>query len=166
MDYTVHGILQARILEWVAFPFSRGSSQSRDWTQVSRIAGRFFSSLATREALINITVVQSVRSQYTCFIKILEHWRETSFVWANDGRVQLENDIWANCLEWGFPGGSDSGESAHNVGDLGLIPWSGISLGEENGYPLRYSCLENSMDKGAWLAIVHGVTNSRTWLSD
>ena len=41
-DYTVHGILQARILEWVAFPFSRGSSQPRDRTQVSRIAGRFF----------------------------------------------------------------------------------------------------------------------------
>ena len=39
MDYTVHGILQARILEWVAFPFSRGSSQPRDQTQVSHIAG-------------------------------------------------------------------------------------------------------------------------------
>ena len=44
MGYTVHGILQARILEWVAFPFSRGSSQPRDRTQVSRIAGRFFAS--------------------------------------------------------------------------------------------------------------------------
>ena len=42
IDYTVHGILQARILEWVAFPFSRGPSQLRDQTQVSRIAGRFF----------------------------------------------------------------------------------------------------------------------------
>ena len=42
MDYTVHGILQARTLEWMAFPFSRGSSQSRDQTQVSHIAGRFF----------------------------------------------------------------------------------------------------------------------------
>ena len=41
IDYTVHGILQARILEWVAFPFSRGSSQPRDWNQVSHIAGRF-----------------------------------------------------------------------------------------------------------------------------
>ena len=50
MDYTVHGILQARILEWLAVPFSRGSSQPRDWTQVSRIAGRFFTSWATREA--------------------------------------------------------------------------------------------------------------------
>ena len=51
MDYPVHGILQARILEWVAFPFSKGSSQPRDWTQVFRIAGGFFTSWATREAL-------------------------------------------------------------------------------------------------------------------
>ena len=50
MDYTVHGILQARILEWVAIPFSRGSSPPRDWTQVSQIAGRFFTSWVTREA--------------------------------------------------------------------------------------------------------------------
>ena len=42
IDYTVHGILQARILEWVAFPFSRGSSQPRYQIQVSSIAGRFF----------------------------------------------------------------------------------------------------------------------------
>ena len=48
-DYTIHGILQARILEWVAFPFSRGSSQLRDWTQVSCTADGFFTSLATRE---------------------------------------------------------------------------------------------------------------------
>ena len=47
---TVHGLLQARILEWVAFPFSRESYQSRDRTQVSRTAGRFFTSWATREA--------------------------------------------------------------------------------------------------------------------
>ena len=44
MDYTVHGILQVRILEWVAFPFSRGSFQPRDQTQVSHIAGRFVTS--------------------------------------------------------------------------------------------------------------------------
>ena len=50
MDDIAHGILQARILEWVAFPFSRGSSQPRDRTQVSRIAGGFFTSWATREA--------------------------------------------------------------------------------------------------------------------
>ena len=50
MDYTVHGIVQARILEWVAFPFSRGPSQPRAQTQVSHIAGGFFTSWATREA--------------------------------------------------------------------------------------------------------------------
>ena len=44
LDYTVHGIFQARIMEWVAFPFSRGSSQPRDQTQVSHIAGGFFTS--------------------------------------------------------------------------------------------------------------------------
>ena len=49
MDYMVHGILQARILEWVAFPFSRGSSPPRNWTQVFHIAGRFFTSWATRK---------------------------------------------------------------------------------------------------------------------
>ena len=49
MDYTVHGILQARILEWVAVPFSRGLSQPRNWTQVSHIAGGFFTSWAFRE---------------------------------------------------------------------------------------------------------------------
>ena len=50
MDYTVHGILQARILEWVVCPFFQESSQLMDWTQVSCIAGRFFTSWATREA--------------------------------------------------------------------------------------------------------------------
>jgi len=65
MDYTVHGILQARRLEWVAFPFSRGSSQPRDGTQVSHIADPFFTSWATREAIalnrlqysVNITFI-------------------------------------------------------------------------------------------------------------
>ena len=50
MDYTVHGILLARILEWVAFPFSKGSFQHRGQTQVSHIAVRLFTSRATREA--------------------------------------------------------------------------------------------------------------------
>ena len=50
MNYTTHGILQAKILEWVAFPFSRGSSQPRNRTQVSCVAGRFFTNWAIREA--------------------------------------------------------------------------------------------------------------------
>ena len=55
VDYTVHGILQARILEWVAFPFSRGSSQPRDWTQVSNIACGFFTSWAIRDSSLGAT---------------------------------------------------------------------------------------------------------------
>ena len=54
MDYTVHGILQARILEWAAIPFSRESSQLRDQTRVSYTAGGFFTSWTTREALKEI----------------------------------------------------------------------------------------------------------------
>ena len=66
----------------------------------------------------------------------------------------------------GFPGGSDGKASACNAGDPGSIPGSGRSPGEENGNPLPYSCLENSMDGGAWWAIVHGVAKSWTRLSD
>jgi len=62
----------------------------------------------------------------------------------------------------GFPGGSDGKESACNAGDLSLIPESGRSPGERNGNPLQYSCLENSMDRGAWRATIHVVKMSRT----
>ena len=60
-----------------------------------------------------------------------------------------------------FPGGSDSKESAHNARNPGLLPGSGRSLGG-HGNPLQYSCLEDSMDRGAWRAAVLGVTESDT----
>ena len=63
-------------------------------------------------------------------------------------------------IDYGFPGGSDSKESTCNIGDQGSIPGPGRSPGEGNGYPLQYSCLENSMDRGAWWAIVHGVAKN------
>ena len=65
-----------------------------------------------------------------------------------------------------FPSSSDDKESACNAGDLGLIPGSGISPGEGKSYPLQYSGLEDSMDRGAWWAAVHGVTKCQTRLSD
>ena len=55
----------------------------------------------------------------------------------------------------GFPGGSDGKESVCNAGDLGLITGSGRSPGEGNDDPFQYSCLENSMARGAWQAIAH-----------
>ena len=65
----------------------------------------------------------------------------------------------------GFPGGSDDTESPCIAGDPGVIPGLGRTPGDENGKPLQYSCLENSMDRGAWWATVHGVTKSWTQLS-
>ena len=75
----------------------------------------------------------------------------------------------------GFPGGtsgkglpcsSKGKESACNAGDQDSIPWSGRSSGEGNGNPLQCSYLENPMDRGDWQAIIHGVAESRTWLSN
>ena len=66
----------------------------------------------------------------------------------------------------GFPGGSDSKESACSVRDPGSFPGLGRSAGEGNGYLLQYSCLENPMDRGAWPALVHGVAKSQTLLTD
>ena len=60
-----------------------------------------------------------------------------------------------------FPGRSDGKEFSCNPGDLGSILGVGISPGEGNGYPLQYSCLENSMDRGAWWATVDGVAKNR-----
>ena len=69
MDYTVYGILLARILEWVAKPFSSGSSQPRDRTRVSCIAGGFFTNWATREAQ------ESPTFMYKCILLVLFLWR-------------------------------------------------------------------------------------------
>ena len=63
-------------------------------------------------------------------------------------------------------GGSVVKNLPANIGDLGSIPGSGRSPGEENGDSLQYSCLENPMNRGAWWATTHGVTKSQTQLSD
>ena len=67
----------------------------------------------------------------------------------------------ANTREGGsFPSGSDGKESAFSAGDVGSIPGSGRSPGRGTGHLLQYSCLENPMDRGAWRATVHVVTES------
>ena len=82
-------------------------------------------------------------------------------------------DSWVGKIPWrrdglptpvfiGLPGGSDGKESACNVGDLGSIPGSGRSPGGGRGNPFQYSCLENSMDRGAWRATAHGVAKCWT----
>ena len=65
-----------------------------------------------------------------------------------------------------FHGGSDGKEYACNAGDSGSIPGLGRYPGEGKGNPLQYSCLKNSVDRGAWWATVHGFVKSRTQLSN
>ena len=111
MDCTVHRILQARILEWVAFLFSRGSSQA-----------------------------QGSNSGFP-------HCRQILYQLSHKGSPRI--------LEWvAYPFSSGSSWPRN---------WTGVSC---IGHPLQYSCLENPMDGGAWWATVHGVTKSRTRLSN
>ena len=65
-------------------------------------------------------------------------------------------------LIWGLSGGSDGKESACNAEDPGLIPGLGRYPGGGHGNPLQYSCLKNSMNRGAWWATIHGVAQSWT----
>ena len=65
-----------------------------------------------------------------------------------------------------FPGDLDGKESACSAGDQGSVPGLGRSPGEGNGNLLQYSCLEKSMDRGAWRTSVHGVAKSQTRLSN
>jgi len=82
------------------------------------------------------------------------------------GDIKPNSNLKTVCnILMGFPGGSDSKESACSSGDLGLIPASGRSPGEGNDKPFQYSCLENPVDRGAWQATIHGVAKSQTRLS-
>ena len=107
---SVHGIFQARILEWVAISFSRVSSPLRDLTWVSCIAGGFFTNWATTEALLHVWHT----SVLVPFILIVEYIV-------------------------GFPSGANQLANAGDVRDAGSIPWWGRSPGEGNGNPLHYS---------------------------
>ena len=90
----------------------------------------------------------------TIYIIILKEW---------DKLLRVHLTLVRRC---GGSGSSEGKESSSNAGDLGLIPESGRSPGEGNGYPFQYTCLENSMDRGAWWATAHGVAKSWTWLND
>ena len=244
MDYTVHGILQVRILEWVAFPFSRGSFQPRDWTQVSHIAGRFFTSWTTREAhdtsrwvpkgwivkdlfllnredhyrsdywskiylsskglrnwcigsdFFNLMVLCVEKKQKLVTIFLLDdswnttlltplHINKINYYWAYEKeslswslgknfpklskRAQYSRKYHIFLFEYSLlPGRTSRKESTcqcRRLKRLGFNPWIGKIPGGGHGNPLQYSCLENSMDRGAWWATVHGVAKIQTQLS-
>ena len=116
MDYIVHGILQARILEWVAIPFSRGSSQPRHGTQVSCITGGFLPAEPPMKPqgkeFNSVQFSRSVVSD-SCLLDLVYQPR--------------------------FPDSSAGKESTCNAGDPDLIPGLGRSAGKGIGYPLQYS---------------------------
>ena len=153
----LHGILQARVPEWVAISFSRGSSWPRDRTQVSRIPGRHFNLWATRDGKRETVIGHPWfdKRYWGCFKHL------TKFRWPCS--VKLIGGF------WGFPGGTvvkNLPAHARDARDLGSIPGWGRSSEEGNGHPLQYSCLENSMDRGAWWATGHRVAKSRAQLSN
>ena len=84
----------------------------------------------------------------------------------NKDRLVTHEKLVLTDVEQGLPCSSDGKESACNAGDLSSIPGSRRNPGEGNGYPLQYSGLENSMDRGAWQATVHGVAKSQIELSN
>ena len=98
MDYTVHRILQARILEWVAFLFSRGSSWPRDRTQVSHVAGGSFTSWTTREAAKKMWYIYTM--EYNSAIKRNEimpfatTWMEPEIIILSEVRQRKTNIVW------------------------------------------------------------------------
>ena len=148
------GILQARILEWVAILFSIESARPRDQTSVSCIAGRFLTVWANKEVpkyplispvMLIIMHVLFLSSSF-CFLLI----------------------FLVSVFYVGFPVGSvikNPPANARDAEDAVLVPGSGRFPGEGNGNPFHYSCLENPMEREAWRATVHGVTKSQTWLS-
>ena len=166
---SVHGILQAIVLEWIAIPFSRGSSQPRDQTWVFDIVGRFFALWVTREAPVNQwathkksfsthvlinkhQVPNTVLPEYSTFWVSLRFFTFPSvsippvLVWAfKHPHLKFHNELLpleVNESSKSFLGFLDSSfgkESACNAGDPGLIPGSGSSPGEGINCPFQYS---------------------------
>ena len=139
MDYTVRGILQARILEWVAFPFSRSSSQTRDQTQVSHVAGGSFTSWPTREA-----------PNWQCL-----HFQVIFHVCK---REQTQMWLWVPTMHWKMFNSRQEEKGQQRMRWLG-------SITNSKDTNLR-KLLETVEDRGAWRAAARGVTKSGVWLSN
>ena len=190
---SVHGILQARILEWVAFPFSRGSFQPKDWTQVSCIAGRFFTNWATREALMDIMLGEISSSQKDKYCMISHMWgfkTARCVVWTvvtrggkQNGEAGLDEDKSYRCERWHSSAdalwnnasapnpaehpGVSSKDSADNAGDSGSIPGLGrLTWGRTWKPTLLFLPGKFHGQRSLVWATIHEVTKSRTWLRD
>ena len=149
MNYTVHGILQARILEWVAFPFSRGwSSLPKDQTQAEDQTLQADSLPAEPPGKPKNTGVGNLSLLRGIFPTQESKW---GLLHGRQILCQLSSQ--------GSPGGTVVKSLPANTGDAGLTPGLGRTPGEGNGNnALQNSCLRNPMDRGAWRITIHGVS--------
>ena len=183
---SVHVILQAKILEWVAIPISRGSSRLRGWTRVSGVAGWFFTVWATMEAQL-ISYCTAISSQFLkrssqvlqvqldlllpsplihthcagvqlSFLSFLPLWKyHLVSPWCcNSATFNQRMTLQFPQLYLDFSGGRVVKNLLPHAGDVSSIPGLGRSPGGGNDNPLQYSCLGNPMDRGAWWATVQG----------
>ena len=167
---SVHEIFQARVLEWVAISFSKGSSQPRDWTQVPCTASRFFIDLATREAPTanNQKLINNIgQFRHILYVVYIVYCVPTVIYRKEDVVKKIIRKIkyiYSTTPSFsGFSGGTSQNlpANAGDIRDAGSVPGSGRSPGGGHSNPLQYSCLENPMDRGAWRATVHRVAQSQ-----
>ena len=149
---SVHGIPQARVLEWVAMPSSRESSQPRDRTRVSYV------SCIGRWVLYH--------QHHLGKVKLLIRVRLFGTPWTVAYKLPQSSCTYIYCT-WAFQMALVVKlANARNIRDVDSNPRLGRFPGGGHGNPLQYSCLENPMDRGAWKATVHGVTKCQTGLSN
>ena len=140
---SVHGILQARTLEWVAISSCRGSSGCRDQTCL----------LSCKQILYPLSHLGSPNTSHLKYLSLaFTHTKKNKQ--ASHVALVVKN----------LPANAGIRDIREPIRDMGSIPGLGRSPGEGNGNPLQYSCLENPMDREAWLATVHRVTKSQTRL--
>ena len=123
--------------------------------------------LAGLHVIMNVKHVTPCLAQRRCPVNmsLVFHLLFHNFMWAYVYVCMCVCVCVCVCVCIGFPGGSVGEEPSCNAGDSGSVPGLGRSPGGEHGSPLQCSCLENSMDRGTWWAIVHRITKSWTRLN-
>ena len=172
----VHGILQARILEWVAISFSRGFFWPRNWTRVSHIAGRHFIDWATREALVDTeywrhldtedlllpSPTQRLANMLT-FLLCSTTNKYLATDWEQYGVSLYQWALWIKLeLGWFLADAvvKNPPANAGDARDMGWIPGAGKIRWRRKWQSTPVFLPGNSTERGAWQATVHGVTKS------